>query len=91
MSRGLGPVQKRVLAVVAQGIDGEFAALETSYLKFLVGGDRSNLRRAVRELLSRGMIEEQISDGRRYYGLTLFGYIAAVPLNPTTAPNLLDH
>ena len=38
MSRGVGLVQERVLAVLFRGIDGEFVALETTYLKSLVGG-----------------------------------------------------
>jgi hypothetical protein len=91
----LGQTQKLVLAVLAQGIDGEFRALETTYLKSLVaaqGGpsDRSNLRRAIRTLLELKYIEERIVNGWHYYELTLFGFISAVPLNPATAPRLFD-
>lgn len=56
VSRGLGPTQRRLLAIISQGVDGEFAAFEISYLKSLVGGDRSNLRRAIRGLLRRKLI-----------------------------------
>jgi hypothetical protein len=90
MSRGLGPVQKQILAVLAQGIEGEFAALETTYLKVKVGGDRSNLRRAIRGLLARDLIEERTENGRCYYGLNLWGWISAVPLDPATAPSPFD-
>ena len=88
--RSLGPVQMRILSVLRQGIDGEFRALETTYLKSLVGGDRSNLRRAIFGLLERGYIVERTVDGRRYYELTLWGYSFAVPLDPNTAPMLSD-
>jgi hypothetical protein len=88
--RRLGPVQRRILSVLRQGIDGEFRALETTYLKSLVGGDRSNLRRAIWGLLERGYIVERTVDGRRYYELTLLGYHFAVPLDLATAPRLED-
>lgn len=41
-------MQERMLAVLSWKIDGEFAALKTSYLKELAGASdgRSNLRRA---------------------------------------------
>ena len=83
-------MQKRILAVLAQGIEGEFVALETTYLKSRVGGDRSNLRRAIRGLISRGLVEERHEGGRNYYELTLVGHTLAVPQDPTTAPSLWD-
>lgn len=91
----LGQTQKLVLAVLAQGIDGEFRALETTYLKSLVaaqGGpsDKSNLRRAIRTLLELKYLEERVENGHRYYDLTLFGFMSAVPLDPATAPSLFD-
>ncbi|MDP9477003.1 MAG: hypothetical protein M3R38_15180 [Actinomycetota bacterium] len=89
MSRGVGPVQKRVLAVLARRIDGEFAALETSYLKGLASGDRSNVRRAIRSLEGRGLVRERVEGGRRYFALTLTGFMTATPLYPTTPPDLL--
>lgn len=90
MSRGLGPTQRRLLAIISQGVDGEFVAFEISYLKSLVGGDRSNLRRAIRGLLRRNLIRERIEGGRRYYALTLWGCLFGVPLDPVTAPKLPD-
>ncbi len=92
MSRGVGPTQGRVLAVLSRKIDGEFAALENSYLKELAGipaGDRSNLRRAVRSLVRRGLVREREEGGRRYYALTLAGFMAAVLLYPATPADLL--
>ena len=86
--RRLGQTQKQILAVLAQGIGGEFRALETTYLKFLVGGDRSNLRRAIKTLRDQGYIEERSIGGRRYYELTLVGYVRAVPPDPSTAPRV---
>ncbi len=85
-------MQERVLAVLSRKIDGEFAALEASYLKELAGGpagDRSNLRRAVRGLVRRGLVRERTEGGRRYYALTLAGFMAAVPLYPATPADLL--
>jgi hypothetical protein len=89
MSRGLGPVQRRILSVLCQG-DRKFRALETTYLKSLVGGDRSNLRRALLGLLERGYIVERTVDGQRYYELTVLGYPFAASLDPATAPRLED-
>jgi len=59
MSKGLGQVQKQLLAVLAQGIEGEFVALEATNLKSRMGGDRSNLQRAIRGLVSRRLVEER--------------------------------
>ena len=42
-------------------------------LKVLVGGDRSNLRRAVRTLKERGLVEELATGGRRRVRLTSAG------------------
>lgn len=90
MSRGLGATQERLLAVLARKIGGEFVALETSYLKELAGcGDRSNLRRAIRNLVRRGLVREREHDGRRYHALTFTGFVAAVRLYPATPADLL--
>ncbi len=71
-----------MLAVLSWKINGEFAALETSYLKELAGvsDSRSNLRRAVRNLMRRGLVRERMESGRRYYALTPMGFMAAVRL-----------
>ncbi len=89
MSRGVGLTQGRVLVVLSRKIDGEFAALETSYLKELAGGNRSNLRCAIRSLVRRGLDRERGHDGRRYCALTFRGFVAAVPLYPATPADLL--
>ena len=89
MSRGVGPTQGRVLAVLSRKIDGEFATLEISYLKELPGGNRSNLRRAIRSLVRRGLVREREHDGRRYCALTFTGFVADVPLYPATPADLL--
>ncbi len=34
--------------------------------------------------------KERIESGRRYYALTLWGYVLGVPLDPVTAPKLPD-
>ncbi len=84
-------MQERVLAVLSRKIDGEFAALETSYLKELAGisDGRSDLRRAVRSLMRRGLVRERMEGDRRYYALTLTGFMSAVQLYPATPADLL--
>ena len=77
MSRGIGPRQRRVLDVL---LEYEEWAVETTELKSLVDGDRSNLRRAIRGLLRRGMVHEWSEGGWRYYELSLLGWIRAVSL-----------
>ena len=79
MSRGCGPIQRRILDVL---LEYEGWAVETTELKRLASpdADRSNLRRAVRGLLRRGMIHEWSEEGRRYYELDLLGWIMTVPL-----------
>ncbi len=89
MSWRLGATQERLLAVLARKIGGEFVALEISYLKELAGGDRSNLRRAARSLVRRGLVGEREHDGQRYYALTFTGFVAAVRFHPATPAELL--
>ena len=87
MSRGLGPVQLRVLDVLAQGHDGEWAAIERSELKRLVGGDRANARRAIRTLVERGDVWEiRAEGGRAYYFPSFAGVMVGDPAEPDTAP-----
>jgi hypothetical protein len=64
VSRGCGPVQRRILDVL---LEYEGWAVETTELKRLASpdADRSNLRRTVRGLLRRGMIHEWSDEGRR--------------------------
>ena len=86
MSRGLGPVQRRVLAILLQGVDGEWATFERSYLKELVDGDRSNVRRAIRSLLERGLVEEYIEDGVTWYFPSFLASWYYLPPDIETAP-----
>ena len=81
MSRGYGPMQRRLCDVL---LEYEGLAVETTELKRLVSpeGDRSNLRRALRTGVRRGLLHEWSEDGRRYYELSFVGWILAVPLPP---------
>ncbi len=81
MSRGYGPVRRRVCDVL---LEHEGLAVEPTELKRLVSpeGDRSNLRRALRTGVRRGLLHEWFEDRRRYYELSVVGWILAVPLPP---------
>ncbi len=81
MSRGYGPMQRRIVDVL---LEYEGWAVERTELKRLAspGGDRSNLRRAIRTLTRRGLIYEWSAEGRLYYELAIVGWILAVPLSP---------
>jgi predicted transcriptional regulator len=77
--RGIGPAQRRVLSVL---LAFKGWAVESSELKRLVGGDRSNARRSIRTLLKRGYIHQWTEGGRRYHELDFVGWINAHPLDP---------
>ncbi|MBA3953119.1 MAG: hypothetical protein H0X57_14725, partial [Rubrobacter sp.] len=57
MSRGLGGLQRRVCEVLHAAENGELPLRELR--RRLGDPDRSNLRRAIRGLLERGMVEEK--------------------------------
>jgi hypothetical protein len=59
-----GPTQKRVLYVLWKYADPVDEGLPVSTVKAIVGGDRSNTRRAIRTLLLSGELEES-EDGER--------------------------
>ena len=59
-----GPMQRCVLAVLWEYADPVDEGLPLIAVKAIVGGDRSNTRRAIRTLLLRGEIEE-CEDGQR--------------------------
>ncbi len=76
MSRGLGGLQRRVCEVLYVDGDGELPLRE---LRRRLGDhpDRSNLRRAIRGLLERGMVEEQSDPGgEQRVALEVWTYIA---------------
>ena len=75
MSRGLGGLQRRVLEVLYTDGDGELPLRELR--RRLGDPDRSNLRRAIRGLLGRGMVEEKPDPGgERRVALGVWTYIA---------------
>jgi predicted transcriptional regulator len=79
VTRGIGPAQRRMLSVL---FTFEGWAVESSELKRLVGGDRSNARRSIRTLLRRGLIHQWTEGGLRYHELVFVGWILALPLDP---------
>ncbi len=77
MGRGLGATQRRVLAILKGASADE--GLPVVELKSRVGGDRSNTRRAVLALASRGLIEETTVGGERRVRRTFRGILASSP------------
>jgi hypothetical protein len=63
-NRPLGQTQMRVLSVLCEHSDPWYEGLPVTAVKALVGGDRSNTRRAIRTLLLRRMLDES-EDGER--------------------------
>ena len=80
MSRGPGPAPRRVVDVL---FEHRGLALETAYLKALASprGDRSNLRRAIRTAVRRGLVHEWSEGGGSYYELSVVGWFLAAPLS----------
>ena len=62
--RSPGPNQRSVLYVLWKYADPVDEGLPVGTVKAIVGGDRSNTRRAIRTLLRRGELEES-EDGKR--------------------------
>jgi hypothetical protein len=62
--RSPGPNQRSVLYVLWKYADPVDEGLPVGTVKAIVGGDRSNTRRAIRTLLRRGELEE-FEDGKR--------------------------
>jgi hypothetical protein len=75
MSRGLGILQRRVCEAL-YAADGREPPLRELRLR-LGEPDRSNLRRAIRGLLERGIVEEFESAGGLRVKLTYWGYVSA--------------
>jgi DNA-binding IclR family transcriptional regulator len=85
MSRGLGYLQRRIREVLYAAEDQELPIRELR--RRLGEPDRSNLRRAIRGLLERGVVEESRSSGKRRVALTVFGYVGAgLSLAPPRRP-----
>lgn len=59
-----GPTQTRILSVLWEYADPLDGGLPVTAVKAIVGGNRSNTRRAIRTLLLRGQIDES-EDGDR--------------------------
>src|SRR5215208_6225637 len=85
VSRGLGSLQHSVLSVLHEGTVNE--SLPVGRLKSLVGGERANLRRAVRSLTRRGLIEEIRVGRKRLVRLTSRG--ALMKMSPLEKPDPL--
>src|SRR5215213_7733229 len=72
MSRGLGPLQHRICNVIDDAEDQELPLRE---LRLRLGEpERSNLRRAIRGLLERGILEEFSRGGEPHVGFVVKGY-----------------
>ena len=75
MSRGLGILQRRVCEALADAEDRELPLRE---LRWRLGDpDRSNLRRAIRGLLERELVEETGPAGELRVALTFWGHAVA--------------
>ena len=79
MSRGLGPLQHRVCDVVDEAEDQELPLRELR--RRLGEPDRSNLRRAIRGLLERGILEEFSRGGEPHVAFAVKGFFG-----PRTRP-----
>jgi DNA-binding MarR family transcriptional regulator len=80
-----GPTQKRVLYVLWKYADPVDEGLPVGAVKAIVGGDRSNTRRAIRTLLRRGELDES-EDGER----VLLSRSAAFRFSSNFPPTLED-
>ena len=73
MSRGPGSLQRRICVVLCDSAEGELPLRELR--RRLGEPDRSNLRRAIRGLLEREIVEESRPGGEPRVGLTVWSYI----------------
>lgn len=80
MSRGLGPVQRRVLAILYEEAGKE--GMSSTKLKVLLQKDQANSRRVFRGLMRRGLLEEVTVEGERCLRLTFWGALRAMPRLP---------
>ena len=77
MSRGLGILQRRVCEVLYAATGHQLPLRELR--RQLGEPDRSNLRRAIRGLLRRNLVEVPRSGGGRRVGLTSSGLLSMRP------------
>lgn len=77
MGRGLGPAQRRVVNILLEASTSE--GLPLGRLRTLAGGDKSNLRRTIRTLARRKLIEQVTVGGERRVSLTFSGALATMP------------
>jgi hypothetical protein len=73
MSRGLGSLQRSLCETLAVAEGHELTLREVR--RRLREPDRSNLRRAIRGLLKRGLVRESRSKGERRLGLAFWGFV----------------
>ncbi len=86
MSRGMGRLQRRVMDVICDNQDVQ-TGLSMSSLNRLLGGDRSNNRRAVRGLIQRGKaLEIHGEDGVRRVILTKEAWMISVLMRTPVPP-----
>jgi hypothetical protein len=83
--RSPGPNQRSVLYVLWKYADPVDEGLTVYTVKAIVGGDRSNTRRAIRTLLQRGELEES-EDGKRVH----LSRSAAFRFSSNSPPTLED-
>ena len=84
MSRGLGVLQRRVCEVL-EGAEGNVLSLR-ELRRRLGEPDRSNLRRAIRGLLEREIVEESRVEGERRVGLTSWDDVFPKPSPESIRP-----
>jgi len=80
-----GPTQTRILSVLWEYADPLDEGLPVTVVKAIVGGNRSNTRRAIKTLLLRGQLNES-EDGERirlsYSAACLHSLFPPVPIEP---------
>ena len=89
MSRGLGVLQRRVCEVLDGAEGNELAVRELR--RTLGEPDRSNLRRAIRGLLEREIVEESRVGGTRRVGLTSWDHVVPKPSPEAPRPRIGRH
>ena len=78
----VGPTQERVLSALWEYADPVEEGLPVIAVKAIVGGDRSNTRRAIRTLLLRGQLEETENGERIRLSSSAAFWFSIVPPAP---------